>query len=358
MRYGFATLTVLVAMFIVPNIAVSQDFDFFEPQTTLSGYGELHYNYSKTEEEESKKILDFHRFVVFFGYAWTEKWSFKSELELEHNLVKNGQGELELEQAYVNYHHADYLGFQAGVVLVSAGLINEFHEPPRFFGVERPFYNKVIIPTTWFGNGISAYGFAGGFGYKLVVMEGLNSDNFSASSGIRDGRQKGFKADAENLLYNGRVDYWGIPGLLIGGSYIYNNAKGDSTTNQIGLAEFHAQYQSNGMYAAFEVGNISYDSGDIEASRGFYFDLAYNVGRLFQIHSKIIPFIRYADINTAAETISGGDSEKEYHYTQWMVGLSFLPIDQVVFKVDYGQKNTELGSVTTDLFNLGVGYMF
>jgi hypothetical protein len=41
-----------------------------------------------------------------------------------------------------------------------------------------------------------------------------------------------------------------------------------------------------------------------------------------------------------------------------MVGLNFLPIDQVVFKVDYGKKTVELGSVTTDLFNLGVGYMF
>jgi len=358
LRYGFATLTVSVAMFMFQNIAFSQDFDFFEPHATLSGYGELHYNYSKTEDEKSNKILDFHRFIIFFGYAWTEKWSFKSELELEHNLVEEGQGELELEQAYVNYHHANYLGFQAGVVLVSAGLINEYHEPPRFFGVERPFYNKVIIPTTWFGNGLALYGFSSGFDYKLVVMEGLNSDKFSASSGIRNGRQKGFKADAENLLYNGRIDYLGIPGLKIGGSYIYNNANGDSTNIQIGLAEFHAQYQNSGLYAALEVGNISYDSGDIESSRGFYFDLAYDFGRFFLVHSKIISFFRYADINTAAETIRGGDSEKEYHYTQWMVGLSFLPIDQVVFKVDYAKKTVELGSITTDLFNLGVGYMF
>ncbi|MCZ6703672.1 MAG: hypothetical protein O6940_11625 [Ignavibacteria bacterium] len=358
MRYGFVIATVLVAMFILPNIAFSQDFNFFEPHTTLSGYGELHYNYSKAEDGERKKTLDFHRFVMFFGYAWTEKWSFKSELELEHNIVDVDKGELELEQAYVNYHHADYLGFQAGVVLVSAGLINEYHEPPLFFSVERHYYHNVIIPTTWFGNGVALYGNVGGFDYKLVVMEGLNSDKFSASSGIRSGRQKGFKADAENLLYNGRVDYLGLPGLKIGGSYIYNNANGDSTTNQIGLAEFHAQYQNKGLYAAIEVGNISYDSGDLEASRGYYFDVAYNIGKLFGIDSKILPFFRFYDINIAAETKSGGDSEKKYHYTQWMVGLSFLPIDQIAFKIDYAQKTIELGSITTVLFNLGVGYMF
>jgi len=92
LRYGFATLTVLVAMFMFQNIGFSQEFDFFEPHTTLGGYGEVHYNYSKTEDGISKKILDFHRFIVFFGYAWTEEWSFKSELELEHNLVEEGIG--------------------------------------------------------------------------------------------------------------------------------------------------------------------------------------------------------------------------------------------------------------------------
>ena len=258
----------------------------------------------------------------------------------------------------MNYHHADYFGFQAGVVLVSVGLINEFHEPPRFLGVERPYYNSAIIPTTWFGNGAAVYGSSGGFEYKAVVVEGLNSDNFKASSGIRSGRQKGFKADAEHLLYNGRLDYTGIAGLRIGASYIYNNAKGDSTTNRISLAEFHAQYQAHGLYAILEVGNISYSSGDIEASRGFYFDLGYNLGNLFNIDSKIIPFFRYSDVNTAAQTKSGGDSEKKYHITQVMAGLSFLPIPQVVFKVDYSIETVELNSVETKLFNLGVGYMF
>jgi hypothetical protein len=348
----------VILIISISVITCAQDFEFFEPKATLAGYGELHYNYVKSESDIAEKTLDFHRFVLFFGYAWSEKWSFKSEVELEHNFVKSGQGELELEQAFVNYHHADFLGLQAGVILVSAGLINEFHEPPRFFAVERPYYNKVIIPTTWFGNGVSAYGFAGGFEYRAVVMEGLNSDNFKPSSGIRGGRQKGFKADARHLLYNGRLDYIGIPGLRFGASYSYNDAIGDSTSNKIGLAEFHAQYQFYGLYTAFEIGNITYDSGDIEASRGFYIDLGYNIGKLFDIESKIIPYVRYSDVNTAAQTKSGGDSEKKYHVTQLMVGISFRPIDPVVLKLDYSEETVELNSVKTKLFNLGVGYMF
>jgi hypothetical protein len=336
----------------------SQDFDFFEPKATIGGYGELHYNYEKPEVGESRKLLDFHRFVVFFGYAWTEKWSFKSEVELEHNFVRNGQGELELEQAYVNYHHSDYFGFQVGVILPSAGLINEYHEPPLFFGVERPEYNNRIIPTTWFGNGVAVYGAFEGFDYKVVVMEGLDADGFSASSGIRGGRQKGFNANAENLLYNFRLDYLGVPGLKFGASFTTNKAMGDSIDNQIGLAEFHAMYNANNIYALFEFGNISYDNGNTETSRGFYLDFGYNIGSLFKCDSKIIPFFRYSDVNTAAKTVSGGDSEKANHYKYLIAGINFHPIDKVVFKFDYGVRTRELGDVKTTLINLGAGYMF
>lgn len=358
MKTSSLILILIIQVFFTSKI-LPQDFDFFEPTTTLGGYGELHYNNSKTEGDKKwKQVLDFHRFVIFFGHAWSEEWSFKAEVELEHNFVKEGQGELELEQAFVNYHHSNYFGIQAGVLLVSAGLINEYHEPPRFFGVERPEYSKVIIPTTWFGNGAGVYGNPGDFEYRVAVMEGLNSDKFSTASGIRGGRQKGFKVDAENLLYNARLDYLGLPGLRFGASYIYNKAKGDSTEIPTNLVEFHAQYHSNNIYAVFEIGSIAYDNYEIESSSGYYFDLGYNLAALFGIDPKIIPFFRYSDLNTASQTKTGGDSEKKYHYTQWMLGINFLPIDQVVFKVDYSERCTELGNITAKLFNIGVGYWF
>jgi hypothetical protein len=359
MRSFTLFLFLIISVNTIINTLIAQDLDFFEPTTTVGGYGELHHNNTKTHGDEKwEHLFDFHRFVVFLGHSWSERWSIRAEVELEHNFVKDGQGELELEQAFVNYHHANYLGVQAGVVLVSAGLINEYHEPPRFFGVERPEYAKVIIPTTWFGNGGGVYGNAGNFEYRVVVMEGLNSDNFSSSSGIRGGRQKGFKVDAQHLLYNARLDYLGIPGLRLGGSYIYNNSKGDSTEIPINLVEIHAQYQANNIYAILEIGNIFYNNYEIETSFGYYFDLGYNLGELFRIDSKVVPFFRYSDINTAAQTKTGGDLEKKFHYSEWMVGFNFLPIDHVVFKFDYGERCQELGSLTSKLYNFGVGYWF
>ncbi len=355
-KYLITSLSFFVIIFS-SNILNAQD-EFFDPKTTVGGYGELHYNYSKLEGKDATKKLDFHRFVLFFSHSWTEKWSFKAEVELEHNFVKSGQGELELEEAYINYHHSNYFGFQVGVILPSVGLINEFHEPPLFLGVERPEYSKHIIPTTWFGNGAAIYGNYEGFDYKVSVMEGLNSDKFSPKSGIRSGRQKGFKADAKNLLYNGRLDFTGIPGLKFGTSFTYNKATGDSTTNAISLFEIHTQYRANNIYADAEFGNISYDEGEVKSSRGYYIDFGYNIGNLFNCTTNIIPFVRYTEYNTASETKGGGDSEEMYQNKKWMAGLVVKPIVQVVFKMDYSQSKSGVNDLKTDLLNVGVGYMF
>lgn len=351
-------LLAIILFYSFSTLIVCQDFELTESKVTIGSYGELHYNNEKIENQERNTLLDFHRFVLFFGYNWNEKWSFKSEAELEHNLVSEGEGELELEQAYINYHHADYLGIQAGVILPSIGLINEYHEPPLFFGVERPQYHNRIIPTTWFGNGAAVYGNYLGFDYKFTVLEGLNSDKFSNSSGVRGGREKGFRPSADRLLYNFRLDYLNIPGLKIGSSISYNDAKGDSTNIPITIIEFHAKYDAYDLISVFEYGNISFGNGNIENARGFYFDLGYNFASFLNWGVKLIPFFRYSDTNTASEVINNTNLEELFHFKEWMIGLSFKPIDQVVFKVDYSHITRESDNQKTKLFNLGVGYMF
>lgn len=353
------TIILLVSSILLIQIQViAQDFDFSSPKTTIGGYGELHYNNEKIGNQESRTSLDFHRFVLFFGYSWNEQWSFKSEVELEHNFVYDGQGELELEQAYVNYHHADYFGFQAGVILPSIGLINEYHEPPMFFGVERPEYHSRIIPTTWFGNGAAIYGNISGFDYKLTILEGLNSDNFSLSSGIRNGREKGFKPNADRLLYNFRLDYLNFEGLKVGSSITYNDSKGDSTNIPVTIFEFHAKYEANNIYSVFEIAKINFENRNVESSFGYYFDLGYNISSFLNWKTEIIPFIRYSDTNTASSVVSTTALEEQYHLKQIMFGISIKPIKEVVFKVDYSQRTRQSDELKTDLFNIGVGYMF
>ena len=247
-------------------------------------------------------------------------------MELEHNYVKGGNGELELEQAYVNYH-TDKFGFQAGVVLPSVGLINEFHEPPLFLSVERPEYSKYIIPTTWFGNGFAIYGMANGLSWKAVIHEGLNGDGIASkwSNGIRSGRQKGYKANAKELLYNGRIAYTGITGLRVGGSFSTTNAlSSDEAVKPIGvsLMEVHGKYDANGIMAVAEFGDISYTNHSAKSSSGYYIDFGYDISKLLNIKGKLYPWIRITDINPGV----GHVDEDEKHYSKTMFGLTFKPV--------------------------------
>jgi hypothetical protein len=345
----------VLILLVLPIMAFAQD-EFFEPQSSIGGYGEMHYNVNQTSNSQ---VLDFHRFVLFYGYEWTPEWSFIAEVEIEHNFVKSGQGELELEQATIDFHPSSVFGVRAGVLLAPVGIINLTHEPPTFLSVERPEYSKVIVPTTWFGNGASVYGAVNNFQYNFTLMEGLDGDELSASSGLRGGRQKGYKADAHHWMGAARVDYTGISGVAVGLSYTTNQAnRTDGPAIGIGLVELHAQVDKHNIVGVFEYGQVSYENYNIESSTGYYFDIGYNVGALFGCDTKIIPWFRWSDLNTASTTISGGNSESMYHNQKWMVGLTVKPIDQVVFKIDFGQNTAQLDNSETKLLNIGAGYMF
>lgn len=327
-----------------------------EGVTTIGGYGEVHYNH---DQSKNTKQLDFHRFVLFYGYQWSDRWSFQSEVELEHNLVQGGQGELELEQANINYIPSASFGVQVGVVLPSVGLINERHEPPIFLSVERPEYASDLIPTTWFGNGLSVFGVVKSWDYKVTVMEGLNADGFSVRTGIRGGRQKGYRANADHLLVNARLDYVGLAGGRFGASLTANEAfslKG--VPADVRLFELHALYNVHRIYAAAEYGTIQYSAGILKQSRGFYLDLGYDLAKPIKASGQFIPWVRYFDINPAFKTAAGGTANLASGYKGWKIGGAWRPIPPVVFKLDYGKSENKLTGNKSELFNLGAGYMF
>jgi len=117
----------------------------------ISGYMDFHFN--KPEFDDGR--LDFHRFVLLITHRFSDRIRFVSELELEHALVEGLEegGELELEQAYVDFLLSRRFNVRAGMLLVPVGIINERHEPPIYYGVERPFVDTVIVPSTWFDVG-------------------------------------------------------------------------------------------------------------------------------------------------------------------------------------------------------------
>ena len=334
--------------------------EFFRKKTSFGAYGELHLNYNS---DLDSTILDFHRLVLFMGYAWSPVWHFKLELELEHNFVKDGQGEIELEQAYILYQPQAAFGVGIGVVLASVGLINEYHEPPLFPSVERPIYHKNIIPTTWFGNGVMLGGiFKQKIEYRLNIMEGLNFDKIKAESGIRSSRQKGYKSDFSYILANMKVDYIGLPGLRAGLSLSRSQSvKKGNADKSLTLYEGHIKYTGKeGIYASGEVGIIDYDSGLLELSLGYYLDFGYNFGIFFKKEGlTLMPWARWSDISPDFKTSGGETKDKANRIRLIEVGLTYKPISFIALKIDYGYMLTgDKNEKRAHLANAGMGFYF
>jgi hypothetical protein len=319
--------------------------------TTIGGYGELHYN--NYEDQDAK--IDFHRFVLFFGHEFSDSIRFFSEFELEHSLSGDGKpGEVELEQAYVEVDINEGLSSKVGLFLIPVGIINETHEPPTFYGVERNGVEKNIIPATWWEAGLSFnYKPVGGVSLDGAVTSGLEvGDDFK----IRNGRQKVAKATAENLAYTGRVKYTAITGLELAATVQYqtditqggSNFDAPVDTADATLLEAHAVYQVNdftvrALYARWDINGDEAKALGRDEQTGWYLEPSYKVSE------KVGVFARYAEYDNNA----GNSDSTTVESTS--VGVSYFLHEDVVLKADYEDLG---GSKDSKGFNLGFGYQF
>jgi hypothetical protein len=319
--------------------------------TTIGGYGELHYN--NYDEQDAK--IDFHRFVLFFGHEFSDSVRFFSEFELEHSLAGDDKpGEVELEQAYVEVDINEGLSSKVGLFLIPVGIINETHEPPTFYGVERNNVEKNIIPATWWEAGVAVnFKPAAGVSIDGAITSGLNvSDDFK----IRGGRQKVASATAENLAYTGRVKYTADNGLELAATLQYQTdvtQGGDNFTAPIDkadatLLETHAIYQIDNfsvraLYARWDIDGDEAKALGRDEQTGWYVEPSY------KFNEKVGVFARYAEYDNNA-----GDSASTA-VESTSVGVNYYIHENVVLKADY----EDLGGASDSKgFNLGFGYQF
>ena len=319
--------------------------------TQIGGYGELHYN-----NLDSKKEIDFHRFVLFFGHQFTDRLRFWSELELEHSVSGDDQnGEIELEQAYLEYdlnenHHA-----KAGLFLLPVGILNETHEPPTFYGVERNPVERNIIPTTWWAGGAALNGeIAPGWSYDLGVHEGLET-SASNNYAVRKGRQKTSEANANDLAGTARVKWTGVAGVELAATAQYQSdvTQGeDPDASHAWLFETHADIQRGAfgfraLYARWDLDGDGPKSVGADEQEGFYIEPSYKITPEWGV------FARYNYWDNQA-----GDGNSDSEKKQVNAGVNFWPHPDVVLKADVQQQDNEGNSKNDNGWNLGVGYQF
>ena len=143
---------------------------------TLGAYGEILYNQPEGDNGE----LDVQRLVLLVGYKFDDRTQFVTEIELEH------VNEVFVEQAFINYNVANNVNLRGGLMLIPMGIVNEFHEPTTFNGVERPAMDNAIIPTTWREIGLGVTGRFNylSIGYQAYVLNGFKSSEADGEGGV------------------------------------------------------------------------------------------------------------------------------------------------------------------------------
>ena len=357
-----------------------------DERLTIGGYGQIDYNQPIEDGKYQNGGLDVHRMVLMFGYKFNEKTQFVSEVEFEH--VK----EVYVEQAFLQYEVTPWLKFRGGLVLIPMGIINEYHEPSTFNGVERPNLDKYIVPSTWREIGA---GFAGVFpvsslSYQLYLVNGFNgydgSANLSGSNGFRKGRQKGAESfmSSPNLTF--KVNYFGISGLQLGlsgyagntQSTLYDDldksdsdaiSRADSSVVGFSMLGVDGRYSMGGLQlrAQLNYGIVSNSSNyneftgsDLGSTMyGWYGEIAYDLFHPSErFETGLIPFIRYEQYHTHGSVDVGAVLDPSYNRSDLTFGLGWKLASGAMLKLDYQIFNNRGTNGSWQQLNAGVAVWF
>lgn len=342
-----------------------------DSKLSFHGYGEVHYNHPAigTMNDDEPAEVDVHRMVLGWEYEFTSVMRVSAEIDFEH-----AASEIELEYAQLEYDLTPTMSLRAGNLLMPVGPLNEFHEPPTYHSVERPYIMGSVIPTTWQDIGVGVTGRAsnGAIGYRAYVVSGLDALGFETLDGIREGRQHGVEAKAEDLALVGRLEYAAKGGLSFGASGYYGGA--DQGTPGLGdvtvtIVEGDTRFRRGALDLRGVAARVSVDGADSVTafvgqpvgSRmwGVMGEAAFDVlhGRTQAEGRALWIFGRFERFDTNAETDPGIAHDPAAERTVFTGGIAYHPVREVAFKADV--EHWKDGTDTDlDRLNLGVAFEF
>lgn len=351
---------------------------------SIAGYGEITYeNYRDASKTDRGDVL---RFIPYIGYKFTDNILVNSELEIEHAGIGNvgsRKPEVYVEFLYVDFILTSRFNIRTGLFLVPSSRMNEYHEPPVYFGTLRPDVERFVVPTVWRELGVMIYGeLFSGFSYKAGIMNGLRTDLIK--DWISDGRQRGATVNFDKFAGILRFDFTGLKNLTLGASF-YSGGGSDTAgaspkrnaEAKFRLLTFDGQIQFEnlsikGLFAYGSAdGNDFYTNRAGRASKvyGWYVEAGYNLVPLIHPESIVSfsPFVRYERYDLNKNVFTGNPDPKK-NRSVFTFGVDFKPHPQVVIKADYQIRNTSSNFPAgvgagkdewkIDQFNIGLGFIF
>ena len=378
----------------------------------IGGYGEMRaawkdygnnrfYGSSEGSAKKNRGAISIPRFVIAGDYKFNSKWILGAEIEFESGgtgiayeieNTENGEyetevekgGEVAIEQFHITRMIHPAFNVRVGHMVLPVGRNNKSHEPIFFFGTTRPEGETTIIPNTWHETGVEFFGeFGRGYGsfnYQLQVVEGLNANGFDRNNWAGGASQGVFEEDNfTSPAYVARLDYVGVPGLTLGGSFYYckdaaSNSDKQQTYNfvvPVRIFSADAQYINRYVTARcnFLWGNIS-NSSKLSSKNGKLSSAspysrtapiahkAVSYGGEVGLNVKgivgndncpvIFPFVRYEYYNSQEDVVAPLVADARLKTSMWTAGINWKPVPQIVVKADYTARKIGGGAYNSE----------
>jgi len=348
-------------------------FDRSQGKRGLGGYfdTELVFN------EDSTSMFKAHRLILQASAQPHKRILFNTELEFEYGgLVNAGpdNGQIKIEQAWVDFMLSEALVFRTGIVLIPFGRVNILHDSDVRDTTNRPLYAKYIVPTTWMDTGAGFHGIIDtdtlSINYEGYLINGLAdtdataSDNISGSKGIREARP-GFKSDNNNnMAVVARIGISPSLGTEFGTSY-YTGTVDDNNKELVTITGFDAAWKSGPTEWLAEYATVSIKSnagsGKPSGMNGYYIEGRYHLtgdwlknsilGEGFR-HPVITLFGRVGAIDLDHSVQDSKD------ITQTTIGVNYRPIETLVYKLEYEMNTEKRGETKNNAVIASVAFGF
>lgn len=345
-------------------------------RTRIGGYFDIEY------EDYRRQISEFdnHHLILQVSSYLHERLFFNSEIEYEH-----AAKELKIEQAYLDFLIDDFINFRAGALIVPVGKLNMLHDSDFRDLTLRPIAETILIPSTWTEVGA---GFFGSFylgpvtvNYETYIVNGLTND-FTVKNGSRDARPDLEDDNNSDKSYVARVEAVAFESALTVGVSAYrgrvDDEPGDDTvfmystdvTLAIPMPEAGG-WIPGPLELRIEASRFTLDEtlngAGVEAphwGKGAFAQLSFHFFPPFLKESFLglgfeKPTFTLVLLWDAVE-IHAPDAPHDNHQRRLSYGLNFRPIEQVAFKFDYVDEDSDeiFGNTEKDGFALSVAVGF
>ena len=335
------------------------------PKTIIGGYIDFTISdcdYAGSRDCREGLEFDQERFVPFFYSQVTDRLSVAAEVEIEHGGPQGnqGDGDVKIEFATMDYRFADWLNLRGGIILMPVGRFNLIHDSPLNDLPLRPMVSRLIIPSTFAESGIGFFGTVyptqlAKIDYEFYVVQGFDGGSSTTvgggtfGEGGYRGRRGSFQRDNnQSKSIVSRVSFSPLLGIEVAGSF-HHGKWDDEGRHDLTIFAIDGLLQRGPFEILGEAGWTHIEGGNRTTNTaggippkkmaGYYVQGNYHfmpeilkqaAPSFFTDASTFTGIIRWGEVDTNTQSRNNVND-----VTRLTFGVNFRPVEDAVIKLAY-----------------------